>query len=91
MDRRTGRMVNPNLDQYKILGARETPEIEVVLLEQYIGRTNTEAQGIGEPANIATAAAVGNAVYNAIGVRVRRLPMSPSEVLAALAQKGART
>jgi len=84
MDRATGRMVNPNLDQYKIAMAKETPEIEVVLIDQYLGRNATDVQGIGEPANIPTAAAIANAVYNAIGVRIRTLPMKPAVVLAAL-------
>ncbi len=86
LDRWTGRMVNPNLDQYKIAGARETPSIEVTLLNQIQGRTAVDANGIGEPANIATAAAIANAVYNAIGVRVRELPIKPPVVLAALAR-----
>lgn len=84
LDRATGRMVNPNLEQYKILGAMETPEIEVVLLENYLARSSTDAGGIGEPATIPTAAAVANAVYNAIGVRLRELPITPARVLAAL-------
>jgi len=84
LDPRTGRMLNANLDQYKILGAKDTPFIDVVLLDQYVGLTNTDAHGIGEPANVATASAVANAVYNAIGVRIRELPMTPRTVLAAL-------
>jgi len=84
VDPATGRVLNANLDQYKVLGARDTPFIEVVLLDQYVGLTNTDAHGIGEPANVATAAAVANAVYNAIGVRVRELPITPRAVLAAL-------
>jgi xanthine dehydrogenase YagR molybdenum-binding subunit len=88
MDRATGRMVNTNLDQYKIAMAKETPEIEVVLIDQYLGRSATDAQGIGEPANIPTAAAIANAVYNAIGVRIRTLPMKPAVVLAALGKLG---
>jgi xanthine dehydrogenase YagR molybdenum-binding subunit len=47
--------------------------------------TNTDAHGIGEPANAATAAAIANAVYHAIGVRIRELPITPRTVLAALA------
>jgi xanthine dehydrogenase YagR molybdenum-binding subunit len=90
LDEKTGRMLNANLDQYKVLGAKDTPFIEVVLLDQYVGLTNTDAHGIGEPANVATAAAVANAVYNAIGVRVRELPMTPRAVLAAL-RKGNRS
>ena len=44
----------------------------------------TDAYGIAEPANIATAPAIANAVYNAIGVRVRELPMTPAKILSAL-------
>jgi xanthine dehydrogenase YagR molybdenum-binding subunit len=87
LDPKSGRMLNPNLDQYKIAGARETPAIDVVLLEEYLGRSSTDANGIGEPANIATAAAIANAFYNATGARIRELPMSPEAVLAALAHK----
>jgi len=84
LDARTGRVLNANLDQYKVLGARDTPFIDVILLDQYVGLTNTDAHGIGEPANVATAAAVANAVYNAIGVRIRELPMTPAAVLRTL-------
>jgi xanthine dehydrogenase YagR molybdenum-binding subunit len=84
MDRHTGHMVNPNLEQYKLAGSRETPEIEVVVLENYQGQSATDAYGIAEPSNIATAPAIANAVYNAIGVRMRELPMTPARVLAAL-------
>jgi len=86
LDRQTGIMVNANLDAYKIAGAREAPAIEVVLLEQYNGRSSTDAAGIGEPATVPTAAAIANAVYNATGVRMRELPMTPARVLAALAK-----
>jgi xanthine dehydrogenase YagR molybdenum-binding subunit len=89
LDGKTGRMLNANMDQYKILGAKDTPFIEVILLDQYVGLNSTDAHGIGEPANVATAAAIANAVYNAIGVRIRELPMTPRTVLAAL-RKGNR-
>ena len=88
LDRATGVMVNANFDQYKIVGSRETPAIEVHLIEEYRGRSSTDAGGIGEPATVPTAAAVANAVYNATGVRVRELPMTSARVLAALASKG---
>ncbi len=89
LDRNSGWMVNTNLDQYKILLSRETPEIEVILLEEYTGRSSTDAMGVAEPANISTAAAVANAVYNAIGVRIYELPITPERILAALARKPA--
>ncbi len=84
LDRNTGIMVNPNLEQYKILGAKETPKIEVHFIEHYIARSSTDAGGIGEPATIPTAAAIANAFYNATGVRARELPITPARVLAAL-------
>lgn len=84
LDQHTGRMVNPNLEQYKIAGACDTPQIDVVVLEHYQGQSATDAYGIAEPSNIATAPAIANAVYNAIGVRLRDLPMTPAAVLAAL-------
>jgi len=85
MDDKSGYMLNANLENYKILGAREVPEIEVELIENYIAQSSTDAAGIGESAGIITlAAAIGNAFYNATGVRMRRIPMTPANVLAAL-------
>jgi xanthine dehydrogenase YagR molybdenum-binding subunit len=86
MDRNYGYMLNPNLEQYKVIGSRETPEIEVHVIEQYYGLSSTDAGGIGEPSKIPGAAAVANAFYNATGVRVRELPMRPATVLAALSK-----
>jgi len=93
LDRTSGRMVNANLEQYKIAGARDVPPIEIHIIEEYDGLTSTDALGIGEPPTIPTAAAIANAVYNAIGVRLTELPMTPARVLHALetAQKGGRS
>jgi xanthine dehydrogenase YagR molybdenum-binding subunit len=90
LDGRAGLMLHPNFEQYKILGAREVPAIEIEIIEEYRGRSATDAGGIGEPATIPTAAAIANAVYNAIGVRLRELPMTPRRVLEALARKEGR-
>jgi CO/xanthine dehydrogenase Mo-binding subunit len=84
LDRNTGIMVNPNLEQYKIAGSLDTPQIETYLVEYPSGQSSTSAVGIGEPATIPTAGAVANAVYHALGVRIRELPMTPAKVLAAL-------
>ena len=89
MDSHKGHMLNANLENYKIIGAREIPEIQVELIENYIGQSSTDAAGIGESAGIiALAAAIGNAFYNATGVRMRRLPMTPPHVLAVLGKIG---
>ncbi len=85
LDPKYGIMVNPDLEQYKIVGSREVPEIDVHLVEAYIGQSSTDASGIGEAAGVVSiGAAVANAVYNATGVRVRSTPMTPAVVLAAL-------
>ncbi len=84
LDAASGRMVNPNLEQYKLAGPGETPAIEMILLENYRANSATDAYGIAEPSNIATAPAIANAVYNAIGVRLRALPMTPAAILQAL-------
>jgi xanthine dehydrogenase YagR molybdenum-binding subunit len=91
LDPHTGRMVNANLEQYKLAGPVETPDIEVVTLENYQGRSATDAYGIAEPANISTAPAIANAIYNAIGLRLRSLPMTPATILAALGKVPTRS
>jgi xanthine dehydrogenase YagR molybdenum-binding subunit len=88
LDPNHGLMVNADLDKYKIAGSFEVPEVEVQLTEVYIGQSSTDASGIGEAAGIiSVGAAIGNAVYNATGVRIRQLPMTPAVVLAALNQQ----
>jgi len=84
LDGATGVQLNANIDQYKIVGARETPRVEVHVIEQLGRQSSTDARGVAEPANVATAAAVANAFYNATGRRIYTLPMTPANVLAAL-------
>jgi xanthine dehydrogenase YagR molybdenum-binding subunit len=91
LDRHTGHVLNADLEHYKIARSREVPEIEVLLLENYQGTSATDAYGVAEPSNIATAPAIANAVYNAIGVRVRELPMSPANILSALGRISTRS
>jgi xanthine dehydrogenase YagR molybdenum-binding subunit len=80
LDRNTGQMVNPNMEWYLLPGMSDIPEIDITLVDQ----PERGVVGIGEPPVISTAAAVGNAVANAIGVRVRSLPLSPDAVLNAI-------
>jgi xanthine dehydrogenase YagR molybdenum-binding subunit len=84
LDGPTGVQLNANIDQYKIVGARETPQIEVHLIELLGRQSSTDARGVAEPANVATAAAVANAFFNATGKRIYTLPMTPANVLTAL-------
>jgi xanthine dehydrogenase YagR molybdenum-binding subunit len=69
------------MEWYRLAGMSDIPQIEVVLLNQ----PERGVIGIGEPPTVSTAAAIGNAVNNAIGVRVRSLPMTPYRILDAMA------
>jgi xanthine dehydrogenase YagR molybdenum-binding subunit len=84
LDRPTGKPVNPNVEQYKIAGALDVPEIDVVIVPVWDGVNNTHSTGIGEPATVPTAAAIANAVSHAVGARIRQLPITPEVVLAAV-------
>ncbi len=85
LDPTTGAMLNPNLEMYKILGPADCPEIIPIIWRE---GENLGARSVGEPPVIPTAGAVANAVANAIGARVRSLPITPAKVLAALAERG---
>ena len=92
LDPTYGLMVNANLDQYKIAGARDIPQLHVQLVESYIAQSSTDASGIGEAAGIiSAAAAIGNAFYNATGVRIRSTPTTPSVVLETLSKAPQRS
>jgi len=84
MDPALGIMVNPTMDDYKLLGALDVPQIDVTFVEVANGLCNTGVMGLGEVAHVASTAAVACAVYDAIGVPVRSLPITPDRVLAAL-------
>lgn len=85
MDEFSGKMLNPNLHDYKMATVYDVPEIEVIIVSEGDSLiSNTGVKGIGEPAMIPTPAAVANAVYNAIGVRIKSLPITPDKVLMAL-------
>ncbi|TVR61318.1 MAG: xanthine dehydrogenase family protein molybdopterin-binding subunit [Spirochaetaceae bacterium] len=88
LDPSTGRFVNPNLSEYRLPTTFDVPTVESLFIgppdEQ---SNNTGAKGAGEPPIIPTAAAIANAVFNAIGVRIRELPLTRERVLAALKER----
>jgi xanthine dehydrogenase YagR molybdenum-binding subunit len=85
LDRNTALMVNPNMEFYMVPGMSDVPQIDVTLVDQ----PERGVVGLGEPPVISTAAAIANAVANAIGARIRQLPITPDAVLAALDQERA--
>jgi len=84
IDPNVGTMVNPNLEAYKIFAPADMFEAKAILTPVANLGNNTSTAGIGEPPIVPTLAAIANAVYNAIGVRIRELPITPDRVLAAL-------
>ena len=74
------RIQSVDWDTYPILKFSEVPEIETVL----INRPDQPALGAGEPSTVTTAAAVANAIYDAVGVRLRQIPFIPERVVEAM-------
>ena len=86
-DPTTGRMLNPNMEFYRLAGYGDIPEL-VVHMMTGPGYDERGVIGLGEPPTVSPGAALSNAVANAIGVRVPHLPLTPDRVLAALANSG---
>jgi len=82
-----GRILNDTLADYKLATMMESPEIVPMLVETLQQEGPFGAKGIGEPANAPTAPAIANAIFDAVGVRIKELPITPEKVLAALRQK----
>jgi xanthine dehydrogenase molybdenum-binding subunit len=82
-----GRVMNPNLLDYKLLTAKDKIHVDPVIVEPIEPTGPFGAKGIGEPACVPSAPAIANAVYDAIGVRIKSLPITPEKVLAALKEK----
>ena len=88
MDQQTGRMLNADMEFYKLAGIGDIGEI---LVHMDITPENDKRGviGLGEPPTIPGIVAIANAVANAIGVRVGRVPVTPDRVLAALDRRNA--
>src|SRR5579863_8244180 len=86
MDQATGRMLNPNMEFYRLAGLNDIPELVVHMMTGK-GYDERGVIGLGEPPVISPGAAIANAVANAIGARVSFLPITPDKVLAALSSQ----
>jgi len=87
MDAQTGRMLNPNMEFYRLAGLADIGNFKVHMMTGK-GYDERGVIGVGEPPTVSPGAAISNAVANAIGVRVPSLPLTPDRVLAALEKKG---
>jgi len=85
-----GVQINPNLTNYIVPTSLDMPAIDVVIVEKEDPSGPFGAKGVGEPTSVPTAAAVLNAVYDAVGVRLTSLPATPERVLAAIRQQASQ-
>lgn len=80
-----GRQANPHLLDYKLQTAADVPPVEIAFIETTIPDGGPHgSKGVGEPPVVPTGGAVANAIANASGARVRRLPMTPPRVFDAI-------
>ena len=77
----------PDFRDYKILTAKDAIPLEPIVIETQDKDGPYGAKGIGEPGCVPTAPAIANAIYDAVGVRIRDLPITPERVLAAIKKK----
>ena len=82
-----GRVSVANLGDYKVPTLVDVPELQTVLVESEIGVGPYQIKGIGELANVPVAAAIANAVEDAVGVRIRDLPVTSEKVLRELQRR----
>jgi len=78
---------NGNFLDYKMPTAKDIPPVQAVIVETDEKDGPFGAKGIGEPGLVPTAPAIANAIYDAVGVRIKDLPITPEKVLKALKEK----
>ncbi len=76
-----GSQINPNLTNYIMPTSLDMPEIDVDIVDSYDPTGPFGAKGVGEPTAVPTAAAILNAIHDAVGVRITSLPATPEKIL----------
>jgi len=72
---------------YKIPVAVDSPEIQPIIVKAYAPMGPFGAKGVGNPPLVAAPPAIANAIYDAVGVRIKDLPITPEKVLRALEER----
>jgi xanthine dehydrogenase molybdenum-binding subunit len=85
-----GKTMNANFRDYKLFTAKDAIRIKAPVVETYDDYGPFGAKGIGEPGCVPTAPAIANAIYDAVGVRITNLPITPEKILAAIKEKKKR-
>jgi CO/xanthine dehydrogenase Mo-binding subunit len=82
-----GRPINPNFSDYRIPSMRDMPPLQHAFADSYEPTGPFGAKGLGELNMDPTAAVINNAIFDAVGVRVKTLPITPEKILRALKEK----
>lgn len=77
---KNGKMMNPNFTDYVLANTNDKPEYDIIFVEKFYDRGPYKAKGMGEVPLIGMAGAVGNAVKNACGARIKKVPILPEAV-----------
>ena len=85
-----GKQINPNLTNYIMPTSLDMPELDVQMVDNYDPTGPHGAKGVGEPTAVPTAAAIMNAIYDAVGVRITTLPATAEKVMTAILEKNAQ-
>jgi len=86
-----GEIVNPNFHDYKMLTIKDVPKVSSLLIETIDPNGPFGAKGIGECAMVPTAPAIVNAIYDAVGVRIKDLPATTEKIFMGLKAKESKT
>ncbi|MDP2654461.1 MAG: molybdopterin-dependent oxidoreductase [Candidatus Omnitrophota bacterium] len=84
---RNGRVVNPNFANYRLPRSIGMPPMETILVETNDPEGPFGAKGMGEASLLPTSAAIANAIEDAVGVRIKDLPITPAKIIKALKEK----
>jgi nicotinate dehydrogenase medium molybdopterin subunit len=79
-----GRPINPNFSDYRIPSMRDMPPLQHAFADSYEPTGPFGAKGLGELNMDPTAAVISNAIFDAVGVRIKTLPITPEKILRAL-------
>jgi xanthine dehydrogenase molybdenum-binding subunit len=84
LDSETGGTINPSFLDYKLFRTTDMPKIVPVIVEPVDPVSSLGVKGIGEMPVIPTAPTIANAIYNATGIRIKELPITPEKILKSL-------
>ena len=86
-DNKVGQPLNPSLMDYRVPTAVDLPDIQPIIIETIDPDIPLGNKGVGDTVTDCAAPAIANAIYDAVGVRITDLPITPAKILRALKEK----